>query len=230
MIGVAGWLLTACDGEKVEMQERHYAVGFAQPCPGQAKKKASFPAHWQGVYAASAPGYSLCIGATAVWKQQQRSEMYHASWQQLDSLRLLLSVNDADSSYQDFNGNRHQLHLIGRDSVRDSWLRCDTVFSLAGPHAGQLRRFQGRYYLSTRAENEDYWQVQRLEIAGRHLTWQCLGQDTLRLRALDTAAVHTRRRPGFSLFRVQPASGRQKRHVGDYAGLWETEGAFERRP
>jgi hypothetical protein len=225
---LAGSLLAACDGEKVETEERRYAVGFAQPFPGQAKDKAAFPAHCQGVYAAADPSYALCIGPAAVWKQKQRSETYRASWQQLDSLRLLLGVNEADSTYQDFEGNRHQLRIVGQDSVRDSWLRCDTIFSLAGPDGGRLRKFQGHYYLNTRPKGADYWQVQRLEIAGPHLVWQRLGQDTLRLRALDTASVHTQRRPGFSLFRVAPARGQQTRHVNDYAGLWETQGEFER--
>jgi hypothetical protein len=31
----AGLSLTACDGEKIEMMERSYAVGFAQPFPEQ---------------------------------------------------------------------------------------------------------------------------------------------------------------------------------------------------
>jgi hypothetical protein len=229
LVVVAGLLLTACDGEKIEAEERSYAVGFTQPFPGQRKDKTIFPVHYQGIYTATGPGYSLCIGPAAVWKQKQRSETYHCSWQQLDSLRLFLGVSDADSTYQDLNGNRHHLRILGRDSVRDSWQWRDTIFCLTGPNAGRLRKFQGRYYLSTHPENEDYWQVQRLEIAGRHLVWQSLGQDTLRLRALDTASVHTQRGSGFSLFRVQPAPGQQMRRVDAYAGLWETEGEFERR-
>ena len=225
----AGWLLTACDGEKVEMAERSYAVGFAQPFPGQAQDKARFPSRFQGVYSAADSRNALCIGPEAVWTRKQRREVYHATWQQLDSLRLFLGVNEGDSTYQDLNGNRHHLRIVGRDSVSDSWQRLDTVFSLVGPTAGRLRRFQGRYYLSTRSQNADYWQVQRLEISGPHLVWQSLGQDTLRLRALDTASVHVGRAHGFSLFRVQPTRGQQTRRVGDYAGLWETAGAFERR-
>jgi hypothetical protein len=225
----AGLSLTACDGEKIGMMERSYAVGFAQPFPEQAQDKAKFPARFQGIYNAADSRYALCIGPTAVWTRKQRREMYHATWQQLDSLRLFLSVDDGDSTYQDLNGNRHHLRIVGRDSVRDSWQRLDTIFSLAGPTTGRLRRFQGRYYLSTRPQNADYWQVQRLEISGPHLVWQSLGQDTLRLRALDTASVHVGRADGFSLFRVQPAAGQQMRRVGDYAGLWETEGEFERR-
>jgi hypothetical protein len=229
LIVVACSLLTGCDGERIEVEERSYAVIFTQPFPSQGNDKATLPAHYQGTYAAADPSYSLCIGPTAVWKQKQRRVTYHYNWQQLDSLRLFLSVNDADSTYRDFNGNLHHLRIIGRDSVRDSWLRRDTVFSLTGPNAGRLRKFQGRYYLSTRSENEDYWQVQRLERAGPRLIWQSLGQDTLRLRALDTASVHIQRRSGFSLFRVQPARGQQMRHVDGYAGLWEIEGEFERR-
>lgn len=218
--------LTACDGEKVEEQESSYAVGFAQPFPGGTKDRAAFPTNYQGVYRTADSSYSLCIGPAAVWTLKARKESYYHSPQELDSLRLLLRV---DSTYQDLNGNLHHLRIVGRDSLHDSWLRCDTVFSMAGPSTGRLRKFQGRYYLSTRAENSEYWQVQRLEVAGRHLMWQTLGQDTLRLRALYTASVRIRREPGFSLFRLQPAPGQQMRRAGDYAGLWETAGEFERR-
>jgi hypothetical protein len=228
-VAVAGLILTACDGEKAEMMERRYAVGFAQPFPALVRDKTSFPVRWQGMYRAADSRYALCIGPTAVWTRKQRRAMYHATWQQLDSLRLFLGVKGADSTYQDFNGNLHQLRVVGHDSVRDSWQRLDTVFSLAGPTAGRLRRFRGGYYLSTRSENPDCWQVQRLEVSGNHLVWQSLGQDTLRLRALDTASVRVERARGFSLFRVRPATRRQTRHVGDYAGLWETEGEFERQ-
>ena len=71
--------------------------------------------------------------------------------------------------------------------------------------------------------------MQRLEITGRQLLWQTLGQDTLRLRALDAATVRRQPRFGAATFRLAPAAGQQMRRVGSYAGLWETADEFVRR-
>ena len=73
------------------------------------------------------------------------------------------------------------------------------------------------------------WQVQRLTITGRRLLWQTLGQDTLRLLALDAATVRRQPRSGAATFRLAPAAGQQTRRVGSYAGLWETADEFARR-
>lgn len=220
-----GLLLAGCE-EKTTESERMYGVEFAQPFPIQSTDKASFPVRHQGVYTAADSVTSLCIGPTAVWQQQLRKET--VSRQQSDSTQHHYHLA-ADSTYRDFEGKLHYLRLVGRDSVRDSWLWCDTIFALAGPNAGHLRKFQGRYYLNTPDENAAHWRVQRLEIAGHHLIWQTLGQDTLRLRALDTATVRPHRSQSFSFFLLRPAPGPQTRHVGDYAGLWETAGDFMRR-
>lgn len=203
-----------------------YDVTFARPFPEQAGDKASFPVRYQGEYAATDSSASLCIGPTAVWRQELRRETAHVTRQQLDSLRAFVS---RDSTYRDLSGQVHSLRILASGSVRDSWLRRDTIFTLTGAKAGRLRKFQGRYYLNTPAEDKESCKVQRLEIKGRRLNWQTLGQDTLRLRALDAASVHTQRNSGFSLFQLKPARGQQTRRMGDYAGLWETAGNFVRR-
>lgn len=222
---LGGGLLLAGCGLPTTETEPKYEVVFARPFPEQAGDKASFPARHQGEYAAADSSASLCIGPTAVWRQELRQDTSPVTRQQLDSLRALVSV---DSTYQDLNGQVHSLRILASGSVRDSWLRRDTLFTLTGPSAGRLRKFQGRYYLNTLAKRGANWQVQRLEITGRQLFWQTLGQDTLRLRALDTASVHIQRRSGFSLFQLKPARGQQTRRVGEYAGLWETTGEFVR--
>lgn len=119
---------------------------------------------------------------------------------------------------------------MGRDSVRDSWLDTDTIFTLRGPEAGKLRRFQGRYYLNRPTDSEGKWKVERLEIDGRHLNWQHPGQDTLRLLALDPATVRYHREHGrLTSFQFTPASGAEIRRMGRYAGLWNTREEYARR-
>ena len=212
----AGLLLTACD-EGPEIR-------FAQPFPAQVADLAAFPARHRAVYTAPDSSKSICVGRTAVWQQELVSVMM--SRRQLDSLHQHLR---ADSTYE-AEGHLHYLRLIGQDSVRDSWLGIDTVFTLSGPNAGKLRRFQGRYYLNTPDDETDKWRVQRLEIDGRYLSWQTLGNDTLHLLALDPATVRYHRENGrLTSLQLTPAPGAQTRRVGRYAGLWETRGEYRRR-
>ena len=183
-----------------------------------------FPVRHLGVYTAADSSTSLCIGPTAVWQQELRQ--WKLSRHRLDSLPCHFAT---DSTYQDALGRLHHLHLVGTDSLRDTWLEQDTIFNLAGSRAGHLRKFQGRYYLNTPETDAGEWQVQRLTITGRRLLWQTLGQDTLRLLALDAATVRRQLRSGAATFRLAPAAGQQTRRVGSYAGLWETADEFTRR-
>jgi hypothetical protein len=212
----AGLGLTACEDAVV--------VEFTAPFPAQGRDLAVFPRRIQAVYTAPDSVTSLCVGPTEVWRQQLHRETFGR--QLLDSLRQRLR---ADSTYRDDSGHLHYLKLVGRDSVRDSWLGLDTLFTLAGGQASQLRRFRGRYYLSTPTESAETWDVQRLEITGRQLTWQTMGTDTLRLLALDTAVVRHHHARGVSYYRLTPGSGSQARQLSGYAGLWQTEGEFVRR-
>ena len=215
----AGLLLTACDGG--------WEVAFKQPFPQQAADMAEFPARHRGVYTAADPGVSLCIGRTAVWRQELQTEMGTRHY--FDSLGYRLR---ADSTYLDQH-TLHYLHRVGADSLRDSWLWTDTIFSTIGARAGHLRRFQGRYYLSATEDDQtdttEKWQVQRLEIAGHHLRWQHLGTDTLRLGALAPGTVRYHRRNGISYFRLAPASAAEARRIGRYEGLWEPAREYDRR-
>ena len=208
-------LLAACENTVV--------VDFAEPFPRQAADMQVFPTQHRGVYTAVDSITSLCIGPTAVWQQELRRMML--SRHQIDSLHRRLT---ADSTYQDDQSRLHYLRLVSRDSVRDSWLECDTIFTLTGPDAGRLRRFQGRYYLNSPEINGSWW-VQRLKISGRQAVRQTLGQDTLRLLVLDTATVQRRRDKNISYFHLAPPPGPQTRRVSRYAGLWETAGEFVRR-
>ena len=102
-----------------------------------------FPVRHLGVYTAADSSTSLCIGPTAVWRQELRQ--WKLSRHRLDSLPCHFAT---DSTYQDALGRLHHLHLVGTDSLRDTWLEQDTIFNLAGSRAGHLRKFQGRYYLA----------------------------------------------------------------------------------
>ena len=211
----AGLLLAACNGGVV--------VDFAAPFPAE-KPLPAFPARHQGVYTASDSSKSLCIGPTAVWRQelQHQTRTRH----ELDSMHLPLS---ADSTYLGGNGQLHYMHLMSNGTVRDSWLWCDTIFSLAGDEAGQLRRLQGRYYLSIPTSSGKSWKVQRLDVSGRRLTWEALGQDTLRLQVLDPASVRREVGKGTLYFHLTPEAGRQTRRIGRYDGLWQPIRAYQRR-
>ena len=211
-----GLLLTACDEGPV--------VNFAQPFPAGASDVAAFPARHQAVYTAADSLTSLHIGPTAVWLQELQSHVF--SRHEADAVGLRLAT---DSTYRHEGGQLHYLRPVGKDSVRDSWLSQDTIFTLTGARAGRLRKFQGRYYLNTPTENAESWEVQRLELARPKLLWQTLGRDTLRLGALDPATVRYRRRNGISYYHLTPAPGSETRHVGSYAGLWHTKGEFIRR-
>ncbi|GAB3852196.1 hypothetical protein GCM10028822_19630 [Hymenobacter terrigena] len=212
----AGLLLTACD-EGLE-------VRFAQPFPSQVADMAVFPARHRAVYTARDSTKSLCIGRAAVWRQELETQLLSRQQLKLTNHQLR-----ADSTYEQ-DGRLHSLHLVGRDSVRDSWLRTDTIFTLAGPQAGKLRRFQGRYYLNIPTDSEDKWRVERLEIDGWRVSWQTFSRDTLRLLALEPAAVRYHRQNGaLTSFQLTPTPGAQTRRVGRYAGLWETVEKYQRR-
>lgn len=214
----AALLLTACNDGAV-------VVDFVQPFPVQVANLVVFPARLQAEYVALDGRSSLSIGPRAVWQQQPRS--WTMARQAFNSLPRRLP---ADSLYRDEDGLRHHLQLVGPDSVRDSWVACDTVFTLMGAHGGRLRRLQGRYYLNTPDPSTGIWQVQRLAIDGAKLTWQTFGTDTLRLRALDPTTVHYHRDKHVLYCELTPAPGSPTRRVGHYAGLWETAGEFARRP
>ena len=72
----SGLFMTACDGG-VETE-------FAQPFPTKGAGIAVFPARYQDVYTAVDSSKSLCIGATAVWRQELHSFIF--SRYQFDSL------------------------------------------------------------------------------------------------------------------------------------------------
>lgn len=215
-LGMSGLLLVGCDGG--------WTVQFAGPFPAQAADMPEFPARHRGVYTAADSRRSVCIGRAAIWRQELETQFY--SRREYDSLRFRLR---ADSMYL-ADGQLHALRCVGRDSVRDSWLRTDTIFSTA---SGNLRRFQGRYYLSsyggTVASDVDMWSVERLEISGHHLRWQQLGSDTLRLWVLAPATVRRTRHDDFTYFQIVPHSLAETRRVGRYEGLWETADEYERR-
>lgn len=219
IFGAVGLLLTACDGG--------WEVVFREPFPRQAADMAAFPARHQGVYTAADPGRSLCIGRTAVWRQELQTMT--SSRHYFDSLGYHLR---ADSTYLDGH-TPHYLQRVGADSVRDSWLWTDTIFSIIGLRPGHLRRFQGRYYLSAtedaQTDTTEKWQVRRLEIVGRHLRWQQLGTDTLRLNALAPGTVRYHRRNGISYIRLAPASAAEARRIGRYEGLWAPAKEYDRR-
>ena len=213
MMGVAGWLLAACD-DGLE-------VRFAEPFPAQAADLPAFPTRHQAVYTAADSTSSLCIGRTAVWQQ----ELHRLTFVR-DSVHRGLR---ADTTYTE-NGQLHYLKLLEGGLVRDSWLAIDTVFSLRVPEAGKLRRFQGRYYLNQPATDADNWLVQRLEIDGQHLNWQKFSTDTLRLLTLDPVTVRYHRQHGaLTSLLLTPPSGAQTRRVGRYAGLWDTIEEYVRR-
>lgn len=222
LLGMSSLLLGGCDDIQIE---RMWLVDFAQPFPATRPDMAAFPARHQGVYTAADSTNSLCIGATAVWQQELRSQLL--SRRELDGKGHRFR---ADSTYQQA-GVLHYLHRVGRDSVRDSWLACDTIFDCARPETGRLRRFQGHYYLNgpfDSATND--WMVQRLEISGRHLVWQHLGNDTMRLGVLAPRTVRLDRRAGHpAFFRLTPGSAAEVRRIGRYAGLWATNEEYDRR-
>jgi hypothetical protein len=213
---VGGLAVTACD--------EGLQVRFAEPFPAQAADLPAFPARYQAVYTADDSTTSLCIGRTAVWRQELCNLTFRRN--ELDSAHRRLR---ADTTYAE-DGRLHYLKLLKGDSVCDSYLSADTIFTFTGPEMGKLRRFQGRYYLSIPDENGEQWRVQRLEIDGKHLRWETFTTDTLRLLVLDPATVRCRRKHGrLTSLWLTPASGAQTRRVSRYSGLWEMEGEFDRR-
>lgn len=219
VVGVSiGWLLLGSCADK--STERIWLVDFAQPFPSMRADMAGFPPRYQGVYTAADSSKSLCIGRTAVWRQELNSLLVSRQELAAQNLRLL-----ADSTYRQ-GGVLHYLRRIRADSIRDSWLECDTIFDCAKPEAGRLRRFQGWFYLNTPADSATKWQVERLEISGRHLRRQALGQDTLRIRALSPGTIH---QYGGMLYQLAPASVAEARRIGRYEGLWEPAQEYDRR-
>ena len=216
-VSISWLLLVSCTNERIE---RIWLVDFAQPFPSRRADMNAFPSRYQGVYTAADSSKSLCIGRTAVWRQELNSSLI--SWRELAAQQKRLL---ADSTYQQ-DGVLHYLHRVGPDSVRDSWLECDTIFDCTKPETGRQRRFQGFFYLNTPTDSVNKWQVERLEISGRHLSWQALGQDTLRIRVLRPGTVH---QYGSILYQLAPATAAEARRISRYEGLWETMGEYDRR-
>lgn len=217
LFGMGCLLLGNCSDKRIE---RIWLVNFAQPFPVMRRDMAEFPSRHQGVYTALDSSKSLCIGRTAVWRQELNSRLLGR--QELSAQGHQLRV---DSAYRE-GGVLHNLHWVGRDSVRDSWLECDTIFDCATTGTGRLRRFQGHYYLNVPTDTTGQWQVERLEISGRHLNWQHLGQDTLRLRVLSPGTI---RHYGSMLYQLAPASAGEARRIAHYEGLWESAREYDRR-
>jgi len=209
-------LLTACS--------RDVDIDFAQPFPTQGRALQAFPRRHQGRYVAADTTKALFIGPRAVWRQEWQQQIL--TRHELDSLHISIG---ADSTYQEASGQRHRLQAMRQGRMRDSWLWADTVFSLAGERAGLLRRFHGYYYLNKPDDRTGTWQVQRLEVSGRRLTWQTLGQDSLRLQVLDPGIVQRRRHKGVVYFHLSPTTGQQARRLGRAEELWPRIEEYQRQ-
>lgn len=204
-------------------------VTFAQRFPAQRPDLPVFPPRLRGRFLALDSGRTLVISPTELIEGRRE----HRKYRRAEFEALAQRPPQVAQAPRGPANERPEVRALGRDSGRESWWNRDTIFSLGGAGGGRLRQFQGRYYLSrdvSTGPGHPSWLVQRLEIDGRRLSWQTLGQDTLRLRALDPASVRRRREAGACGYGLLPAPGPQTRRVGRYAGLWQTEGEFVRQP
>jgi hypothetical protein len=208
--------LAACDQASVE-------VDFAAPFPASATDLTGFaPRHWGHYVATSDTSETLLVNNRALVRQQWQT--WPVAVKQLDSLSLPHRAGPGL-----LHGQRFQLRALAADSFQLSWQESDTVFALR--KGTQLRRYKGWYYLNFPDEaTPGRWQVQRLAVAGKQLTWQTFNPDSLRLRALDTSAIRLRREPQHLFFTLQPQTGHATRQLNGYAGLWQVRGDYQRRP
>lgn len=207
--------LTACDNEP--------QIDFAQPFPLSAPVGSSLAIQHQGLYrAASDSTYRLIIGPSAIWADYLFTGL--GGVRQLDSLKIPGAGRKMNVWQVALDGTNYRLRPSQSDSVWLDFWASDTLGTLRPTSAHQVRWFRGAYYLSQRSRSERvYWQVKRLVLNGRQLSFQALGTDTLRIAALPASVVRRDTAGGYPYWLLRPATRRQERQLVAYAGLWRTE-------
>lgn len=212
-------LATACGGEK-ELNPV-VTVRFAQPFPAAAPDLQAFPVRDQGHYSTEVDSTQQLI-VTPGALLNLRSIRLQVSRRQWDSLAR--AHPECVAHWLTGSSPLYRITPASPDSLWLSYQERGTLLSLRRPAGSHLRRYRGRYYLSTPAsEDSTQWQVRRLTLLGDHYAWASFNPDSLRLRALAPATVQLRRRAGRLFFTLNPAAGPTTRQVHGYAGLWLPE-------
>lgn len=221
---IAVLLLLSLLGATAGCVETVVTVEFAEPFPADAADLPGFAAHHQGRYqSATDTTEALLLGRQQLVLQQWQS--WRLTGRQLDSLALPHRTGRGWLQSQPY-----RVQALAADSFCLSWQRTDTLLRAGTGQPTRLRQYQGWYYLSEPdPAATGHWQVQRLAVAGRHLIRQALSPDSLRLRALDPAALELHREPHTLRFVVRPRGGHARHQLGRYTGLWQTLGEYRRQ-
>jgi hypothetical protein len=208
--------LTACDATTQLEISGPVVVSFAQPFPANVPDLPGFlPRDW-GRYATPAD-----TGSVFVLSENALVTRYAAvgnvAGGQLDSLGLPRHAWSGRGP----DGLHYRVITLAADSFRLQAQLSDTVLDFTGPRAPRLRYYHGYYYTSTPAYHDSTkWTVRRLAVANGRLTQQLFNPDSLRVRALDPAAVQQRRAGGQLFITLSPQSRRAIGQVSSYGGLW----------
>ncbi|MBF9238647.1 hypothetical protein I2I05_14680 [Hymenobacter sp. BT683] len=208
-LGILALLLTSCEDSQ--------SVYFSQPFLASAPNLKGFPARHQGWYIMPDDSTRrLLITPTMVWSETMWT--FATTVQKLDSLKL----NDASKKlgiWHPHNTGSVRLRPGQADTLwLDEWAR-DTVCALTPDFKGRVRWYRGAYYVSQPGADEQ-WNVERLLLDGRRLSWQRLGNDTLRLAVLATGAVRRMGSKDHAYWLLTPRTRRQEQQIARYAGLW----------
>jgi len=210
---VMAGLLAGCEPQ-LESAEPQVEVRFAQPFPAKVPNLLKFPAGIQGRYA-TATDATAYLSINDQLMERCRAYRFIITTHQFDSLNLPSPVAPGRGPH----GEGWHVQAVGADSVRLRWEERDTLAAL-GPRA-KLRRYRGWYYLSTPSTTDSTaWTVQRLVVMDGRFLLQSFNPDTLRIRALDPAAMQLSRADRRLIYTLNPDSGRATRQVSGYDGLW----------
>ncbi len=137
----------------------------------------------------------------------------------LDSLKLGGAGEKLGTWHPQQDGGPVRLRPGQADTLwLDKWTR-DTVCALTPDFKGQVRWYRGAYYISKPGADE-HWNVERLLLDGRHMSWQRLGNDTLRIVVLPGGVLRRVSSEGNARWLLMPKNRQQEQQIARYAGLW----------
>jgi hypothetical protein len=210
LLGLFALLLSSCEDSQ--------SVYFAQPFPSSVPNLRAFPARHQAWYLNLTDSTKrllitpTIIGSETMWTFGTTTQIW-------DSLKLRGVGEKLGTWYPQQNDGPIRLRPGRGDTLWvDKWTR-DTVCALTPNFKGWVRWYRGAYYISKPSADEQ-WHVERLLLDGRHLSWQRLGNDTLRIAVLPAGVVRRLSSEDNVHWLLMPKNPQQEQQIARYGGLW----------
>lgn len=197
--------------------EEAQLVKFAQPYPASAPVVREFPKQHRGWYAMPTDStHRLLITPSIIWSESMWT--LRATGHALDSLAPSVAGKTPGVWYSTKGGSMRLRPGRADTTWLDTWTR-DTLCSLTPEFKGQVRWYRGAYYVSQPAADEQ-WKVERLAFDGRQLSWQRLGNDTMRIAVLPAGVVRRVGAKDEQRWLLNPRTRQEEQQIARYAGLW----------